>query len=237
MTTIRKEGGLDETADVVVQISNDDTSDSVDLQYFAVKENTIDEAVALVREVLSDNDSNLKGYWLLTQIDHWDFEQERLVLLSDNSLIICSFNFRFKYLKEWKIIPLQLISEVLYGNPIYPSTALIWSSERKHAVKISLKGSEPGFFQRWNPFSSDIPFTIFESHILERKGKVTDDTRLQVQNFVQTLGEVMQAAGQDVSISEGSVQLYSYFNLWGAVYNQSRMGFHKTRGFGSWEMR
>lgn len=166
-------------------------------------------------------------------------------------MIVCSFNFRFKYLKEWKIIPLQLISEVLYGNPIYPSTALIWSvqlvmilidvlyrsSERKHAVKISLKGSEPGFFQRWNPFSSDIPFTIFESHILERKGKVTDDTRLQVQNFVQTLGEVMQAAEQDVSISEGSVQLYSYFNLWGAVYNQSRMGFHKTRGFGSWEMR
>lgn len=37
MTTIRKEGGLDETADVVVQISNDDTSASVDLQYFAVK--------------------------------------------------------------------------------------------------------------------------------------------------------------------------------------------------------
>lgn len=37
MTTIRKEGGLDDTADVVVQISNDNTSDGVDVQYFAVK--------------------------------------------------------------------------------------------------------------------------------------------------------------------------------------------------------
>ena len=63
---------------------------------------------------------------IAVRIDHWDFEQERLVLLSDNSLIICTFNFRFKYLKEWKVIPLQLITEVLCGNPIYPSTALLW---------------------------------------------------------------------------------------------------------------
>lgn len=111
------------------------------------------------------------------------------------------------------------------------------SSERKQAVKISIRGDEPGFFKRWNPFSIDIPFTIFESHILERKGEVTGDTRLQVQNFVETLGEVIQAAGQDVNVTEGPVQIYSYFNVWGAVYNQSRMGFHKTRGFGSWEMR
>lgn len=111
------------------------------------------------------------------------------------------------------------------------------SGERKKAIKISLSAEEPGFFQRWNPFSGDIPYIIIESHILERKGQVTSDARLQVENFVQTLGEVMQAAGQEVSITEGPVQLYSYFNLWGAVYNQSRMGFHKTRGFGSWELR
>ena len=96
----------------------------------------------MARDVLSAKDSNLKGYWLLTElvaeefekcmniilnrIDHWDFEQERLVLLSDNSVIVCTFNFRFKYLKEWKIIPLQLISAIQYGNPIYPSTALLW---------------------------------------------------------------------------------------------------------------
>ena len=111
------------------------------------------------------------------------------------------------------------------------------SAERKQAVKLCLGNTEPGFFQRWNPFSGDIPYTIFESHILERKGQVTNDVRLQVQNFVQALGEAVQAAGQDLSVTEGAVQLYSYFNLWGAVYNQSRMGFHKTRGFGTWEMR
>ena len=34
----RQEGGLDDTADVVVQISSDDTNASVpDVQYFAVK--------------------------------------------------------------------------------------------------------------------------------------------------------------------------------------------------------
>ena len=111
------------------------------------------------------------------------------------------------------------------------------STERKKAIKISLGGTEPGFFQRWNPFSSDLPYVIFESHILERKGQVINDARLQVENFAQALGEAIQAVGYDVSITEGPVQLYSYFNVWGTVYNQSRMGFHKTRGFGSWEMR
>lgn len=110
------------------------------------------------------------------------------------------------------------------------------STERKKAVKIIL-GGEPGFFQHWNPFSTTIPYLIFESHILERKGQVTDDPRLQVENFVEALGEAVQVTGQNVSITEGPIQLYSYFNLWGMVYNQSRMGFHKTRGFGSWEMR
>ena len=111
------------------------------------------------------------------------------------------------------------------------------SAERKQAVKLCLGDTQPGFFQRWNPFSGDIPYAIFESHILVRKGRVTNDVRLQVQNFVQALGEAVQAAGQDLSITEGAVQLYSYFNVWGAVYNQSRLGFHKTRGFGRWEMR
>ena len=37
MTTIRKEGGQDDTADVVVQISSDDTITSADVKYFAVK--------------------------------------------------------------------------------------------------------------------------------------------------------------------------------------------------------
>ena len=115
-------------------------------------------------------------------------------------------------------------------------TLLLRSDERKKAVKIVL-GTEPGFFQRWNPFSSEIPFEIFESHILERKSQVGNDTRLQVENFVQVLRETLQAAGQDVNITEGPVQLYTYLNLWGVVYNQSRMGFHKTRGLGRWEMR
>ena len=78
-----------------------------------------------------------------------------------------------------------------------------------------------------------MPYRIFESHILKRKGQVTNDMHLQVQNFVGVLKEALQ----DVNISEGPVQLYSYFNLWGTIYNHSRMGFHKLRGFGSWEMR
>lgn len=41
MTTIRKEGGLDDAADVVVQISSDNSVASADVKYFAVKVSNI----------------------------------------------------------------------------------------------------------------------------------------------------------------------------------------------------
>jgi len=111
------------------------------------------------------------------------------------------------------------------------------SGERKKTVKINLKGEEAGFFQRWNPFYSTMPFAMFESHILERRGIVTDNSRLQVDSFVQALGEALQAADLDVSITDNPVHLETYVNVWGMIYNQSRMGFYKTRGFGTWELR
>ena len=94
-------------------------------------------------------------------------------------------------------------------------------------------GTRPEFFQRWNPFNKYIQFEILESHILGRKGQVKNNVHLQVENFVETLTSL----DQDVNIKNEPVQLDTYFNLWGTVYDQSRMGFHKTRGLGRWEMR
>jgi len=48
------------------------------------------------------------------------------VLLSEKSVISCSFNFRFKYIKEYKVVPLELISDVVCGQPVYPSYAIVW---------------------------------------------------------------------------------------------------------------
>lgn len=107
---------------------------------------------------------------------------------------------------------------------------IINRSKRDKGVKISFQGSDPGFLERWNPFSVQMPYIMFESHILAKRKVVTDDKRLQIEDFVSQLSEALQAVSSEVRPTEGTIQLHTYCNVWGMVYNQSRMGFHKRRG-------
>ena len=60
------------------------------------------------------------------RIDHWDFEKERLVVISDHNVISAWYNFRYGQVEEIKLIPLKFITEVLLGKFTYPSMALVW---------------------------------------------------------------------------------------------------------------
>ena len=103
-------------------------------------------------------------------------------------------------------------------------------SKRDKGVKISFQGSDPGFLERWNPFSVQMPYIMFESHILAKRKVVSEDKRLQVEDFLSKLTQSLETVGSQVSPTEGAIRLHTYCNLWGMVYNQSRMGFHKRRG-------
>ena len=75
-----------------------------------------------------------------------------------------------------------------------------------------------------------MPYLIFESHVLARRQVITDDKRLQLDDFLDVLKQSLQTVGSQVAVKEGNIQLNTYCNVWGMIYNQSRMGFHKKRG-------
>lgn len=50
------------------------------------------------------------------RIDHWDLEKERILLLTDKSLISAKFNFITQMVEEYKTIPLTSIREVIVGD-------------------------------------------------------------------------------------------------------------------------
>ena len=106
-----------------------------------------------------------------------------------------------------------------------------------------------GFVARWNPFASRIPYTIFTSHVLIRKGR-TDDPRLKIENVIpeveRAVEDLRRAHASQQQEGEASVSpaefrvkqedivFTTYFGLSALVHNQSNLGFFKRRGAVDW---
>ena len=109
-----------------------------------------------------------------------------------------------------------------------------------------------GFFDRWNPFSTKVPYTIFASHLMLRKGKVDND-QLRISKVVPELEKAIndlrraqqpQEQQDEASASSASVEEYhvkeedivigTYLGVSALVHNDSNLGFFKRRGLMNW---
>jgi hypothetical protein len=226
--------------------------------YFSMDPNLISAAVTAVRSRLTEPDTNIRGTWILTEIDHWDLEKERLLMLTDNNLISVRYNFIQGVVEELKFIPLGAITSIVFGDFKYPSSYAY--SRTGKALKIFWGKEEGmGFFDRWNPFSTRVPYTIFASHLMMRKGRVDSD-QLRVAKVVPELETAIndiRRAGRTVQqqqdqedeasaadsassvveeyhVTEGDVVVRSYVGLGALIHNDSNLGFFKRRGLMNW---
>lgn len=220
--------------------------------YLASDTNLIDAAINAVKARLGERDSVIRNAWVLTEIDHWDWEKERLVLLTNSNLIVVKYNFVRSVVQELKFIPLKHVLSLTYGDFKYTSS-IVYSRIGK-GIKICW-GREDlvGFSARWNPFSTttQIPYTIFASHVLVRKGKL-DDPRLLVDDAVYDIEQAVQDAkraavssGQQTAppsaeateefrIQEAEIVCDTYFGFTALLHNRSNLGFFKRTGLASW---
>ncbi|CAG0887368.1 unnamed protein product [Cyprideis torosa] len=65
------------------------------------------------------------GAWLLTQIDHWDHEKERLILLSSHSILILNHNFISLETSWISRIPIEKLEKVIIGPLVYPEKSIV----------------------------------------------------------------------------------------------------------------
>ena len=109
-----------------------------------------------------------------------------------------------------------------------------------------------GFLDRWNPFSSHVPYTVFASHLMLRKGKVDND-QLRISKLVPELekaindlrraqpppeqDEASSSAATTVEeyhVNEEDIVVDTYLGVSALVHNDSNMGFFKRRGLMNW---
>ncbi|XP_060074120.1 tumor protein p63-regulated gene 1-like protein [Ylistrum balloti] len=204
--------------------------------YFSYKESNFEKAVGICEEKAKPElDGKRVGAWLLTEIDHWDNEREKIVLLFENSVMVYKYHFILNKVEEFKRVLLWVVDTVCIGDFKYPEKSIM--PDRKHGgIQIRWnKGEEPTFAQRWNPWSSCIPYATFCHHPLLYNPKENETVTYNVDEFYESLIKGISDAykakrpAEKVTILEGPIMITSYASVSSMIYNQSGLGFYMDR--------
>ncbi|XP_034248801.1 tumor protein p63-regulated gene 1-like protein isoform X1 [Thrips palmi] len=94
---------------------------------FSSREGLVDQAVqdSISAFVQPDLDGEVLGSWIMTEINIWDAEKERLVLLTNKSLLVIKFDFIALKPLEVRRTLLEQIDTLVVGDLAYPPASLV----------------------------------------------------------------------------------------------------------------
>ncbi|XP_065168249.1 tumor protein p63-regulated gene 1-like protein isoform X1 [Atheta coriaria] len=94
--------------------------------YFTYRDGIIDKAVGdCISDIISEVDGALVGKYLLTEINLWDSDKERLILLMTNCVISVKYDFIALKILEYRRIFLKNLDNVVIGDLVYPPGSLV----------------------------------------------------------------------------------------------------------------
>ncbi|XP_053983817.1 tumor protein p63-regulated gene 1-like protein isoform X1 [Hylaeus volcanicus] len=74
--------------------------------------------------LINEEEKDVVGSWLLTEISLWDVEKERLIVLTKKALYSVKYDFISLKILEYNRVPLSEIDTLVSGELVYPSTSL-----------------------------------------------------------------------------------------------------------------
>uniref|UniRef100_A0ACB8FBY1 Uncharacterized protein n=1 Tax=Sphaerodactylus townsendi TaxID=933632 RepID=A0ACB8FBY1_9SAUR len=94
-------------------------------KYFVTRPGAFDQAVEDLRaHVVENMGETAHGFWILTEIDHWNNEKERIVVITDTALLVCKYDFIMLKCLELRRIPLTDVSRICLGSFTFPERSL-----------------------------------------------------------------------------------------------------------------
>ncbi|XP_035272246.1 tumor protein p63-regulated gene 1 protein [Anguilla anguilla] len=207
-------------------------------RYFVLRPGTLDHAIEDLKR-LSDQEENgnVLSVWLLAELDHWNNERERVVLITENTLLICKYDFMMLQCEQIQKIPLNYVDRIVHGVFSFPPRSLL--SRQGEGLRVHWdRQREPAFSSRWNPFSVDYPYFTFTYHPV----RAIDDKfaeLCELKNFQEQLFEAARAAHErkpvpgkanGVVVLNQPILIEAYVGLMAFIGNQNRLGYCLARG-------
>ncbi|KAM4628886.1 tumor protein p63-regulated gene 1 protein [Polymixia lowei] len=207
-------------------------------RFFVLRPGTMNQAIEDIGALVDKEvDGTVQSVWLMAEVDHWNNEKERVVLITDNSLLICKYDFMMLNCEQIQRIPLNFVDRISHGVFSFPKRSLLL--REGEGVRIFWdRLREPSFSSRWNPFATDYPFITFTYHpVRNASDKFT--TLCEVQNFREQLKEAAQKAhaakpvpgkANGVLVLHQPIEIEAYVGLMSFIGNQNKLGYCLARG-------
>ncbi|XP_068447638.1 tumor protein p63-regulated gene 1 protein [Clinocottus analis] len=207
-------------------------------KFFVLRPGTLKQAVKDVEALVDEEvDGSIHNVWLMAEVDHWNNEKERLVLITDHSLLVFKYDFVMFNCDQIQRIPLNIIDRIAHGQFSFPKHSLLQrAGEGLRIFWDRLR--EPTFTSRWNPFATDFPFITFIAHPVK---DISDGfaALCDMQNFQERLKEAAQKAhgvkpfpgkANGVLVLNQLILVEAYVGLMSFLGNQNKLGYCMARG-------
>ncbi|XP_042339616.1 tumor protein p63-regulated gene 1 protein [Plectropomus leopardus] len=207
-------------------------------RFFVLRPGTLNQAIKDVEALVDKEvDGSVHSIWLLTEVDHWNNEKERLAIITDNSLMVFKYDFLMFRCEHIQRIPLNIIDRISHGNFSFPPRSLL--QREGEGVRIFWdRLREPSFTSRWNPFALDFPFITFTHHPV-RNTNGTFAALCDMQKFREQLKDAAQKAhaikpfpgkANGVLVLNQNILIETYVGLMSFIGNQNKLGYCMARG-------
>ncbi|KAM4574329.1 tumor protein p63-regulated gene 1 protein [Fundulus diaphanus] len=207
-------------------------------KFFVLRPGTLNQAIKDVEALVNkEEDGSVHGIWLMAEVDHWNNEKERLVLITDNTLLIFKYDFVLLCCEQIQKIQLNYIDRICHGSFSFPKRSLL--KRDGEGVRIFWdRLREPSFTSKWNPFANDFPFSTFTYHPV-RNINDTFAALCDIQTFSEKLRDAAQKAhtrkpipgkANGVLVLQQPIYIEAYVGAMAFLGNQNKLGYCMARG-------
>ncbi|KAG5890619.1 hypothetical protein JTB14_005127 [Gonioctena quinquepunctata] len=202
--------------------------------FFTFRDGVVDRAVKeCMAHLLDETEGPVYSAFLLTQINHWDTDKERLLLLTAKNLIMVKYDFIALRRLGCRKIQFSDIDGIVVGNLVYPNGSLIPDRNIK-GIRLLLRQDKPeNFVSKWNPFNDDVPYLTFTYHPLFYHKDCSDEkvrNLFNLESFVENICLSVHKWKESSVILQHNILLENYVGIGSIIHNRNSLGFFKVRG-------